>query len=131
MAAKKMAATGRFDSIICIGCVLRGETSHYDYVASETARGIQLAQLDTGVPMDFACSPATRSNKPSIAPGLKAETKATKRVSPQSRWRTSRAIFRLQFRARLQHPSRGAAGVDDASATNPASSPCRCFSSGT
>jgi 6,7-dimethyl-8-ribityllumazine synthase len=53
IAAKKLAATGRFDSIICIGCVLRGETSHYDYVASETARGIQLAQLDSGVPMAF------------------------------------------------------------------------------
>jgi 6,7-dimethyl-8-ribityllumazine synthase len=53
IAAKKLAATGRFDSIVCIGCVLRGETSHNDYVASETARGIQLAQLDTGVPMGF------------------------------------------------------------------------------
>ena len=53
LAAKKLAATGRADSIICIGCILRGETSHYDYVASETARGIQLAQLDTGVPMAF------------------------------------------------------------------------------
>jgi 6,7-dimethyl-8-ribityllumazine synthase len=53
LASKKLAATGRFDSIICIGCVLRGETSHYDYVCSETARGIQLAQLDTGVPMGF------------------------------------------------------------------------------
>ena len=53
LAAKKLAASGRFDSIICIGCVLRGETSHYDYVCSETARGIQLAQLDTGVPMAF------------------------------------------------------------------------------
>jgi 6,7-dimethyl-8-ribityllumazine synthase len=53
IAAKKLAATGKFDSLICIGCVLRGETSHYDYVASETARGIQLAQLDTGVPMAF------------------------------------------------------------------------------
>ncbi|HEX4075054.1 MAG TPA: 6,7-dimethyl-8-ribityllumazine synthase [Candidatus Acidoferrales bacterium] len=53
IAAKKLAATARFDSLICIGCVLRGETSHYDYVASETARGIQLAQLDTGVPMIF------------------------------------------------------------------------------
>jgi 6,7-dimethyl-8-ribityllumazine synthase len=53
IAAKKLAATGRFDSLICIGCVLRGETSHYDYVASETARGIQLAQLDAGVPMIF------------------------------------------------------------------------------
>lgn len=53
LAAKKLAATGRVDSVICIGCVLRGETSHYDYVCSETARGIQLAQLDTGVPMAF------------------------------------------------------------------------------
>jgi 6,7-dimethyl-8-ribityllumazine synthase len=53
IAAKKLAATGRIDSIICIGCVLRGETSHYDYVCSETARGIQLAQLDTGVPIGF------------------------------------------------------------------------------
>jgi len=53
LAAKKLAASGRFDSIICIGCILRGETSHYDYVCSETARGIQLAQLDTGVPMAF------------------------------------------------------------------------------
>jgi 6,7-dimethyl-8-ribityllumazine synthase len=53
LAAKKMAKNGRFDAIVCIGCVLRGETSHYDYVASETARGIQLAQLDTGVPMGF------------------------------------------------------------------------------
>jgi 6,7-dimethyl-8-ribityllumazine synthase len=54
IAAKKLAAAGRVDSIICIGCVLRGETSHYDYVCSETARGIQIAQLDTGVPMAFS-----------------------------------------------------------------------------
>jgi 6,7-dimethyl-8-ribityllumazine synthase len=53
IAAKKMAAAGRFDALVCIGCVLRGETSHYDYVCSETARGIQLAQLDTGVPIGF------------------------------------------------------------------------------
>jgi 6,7-dimethyl-8-ribityllumazine synthase len=53
IAAKKIAQTGRYDSIICIGCVLRGETSHYDVVVSETARGVQLAQLDTGVPLIF------------------------------------------------------------------------------
>jgi len=53
IAAKKMAGTRRFDAIVCIGCVLRGETSHYDYVCSETARGIQLVQLDTGVPVGF------------------------------------------------------------------------------
>jgi 6,7-dimethyl-8-ribityllumazine synthase len=53
IAAKQMATTRRFDAVICIGCVIRGETSHYDYVCSETARGIQLAQLDTGVPVGF------------------------------------------------------------------------------
>ena len=53
LAAKKLATSGRFHSIVCIGCVLRGETSHYDYVCSETARGIQLAQIDSGIPMAF------------------------------------------------------------------------------
>ncbi len=53
LAAKKLASTGRCDAIVCIGCILRGETAHFDYVASEAARGIQLAQLDTGVPMSF------------------------------------------------------------------------------
>ena len=53
LAAKKMALTGRYDAIIAIGCVLRGETAHFDYVAAEVARGVQLAQMDTGVPMIF------------------------------------------------------------------------------
>lgn len=53
IAAKKLAETRRFDAVICIGCVLRGETSHHDYVCSEAARGIQIAQMDTGVPMIF------------------------------------------------------------------------------
>lgn len=53
LAAKRLAETGRVQAIICIGCVLRGETTHYDYVCSESARGIMLAQMDTGVPMIF------------------------------------------------------------------------------
>jgi 6,7-dimethyl-8-ribityllumazine synthase len=53
LAAKKMAATGKYDALIAIGCVLRGETTHYDYVCSETARGLQLAQMDTGLPIIF------------------------------------------------------------------------------
>jgi 6,7-dimethyl-8-ribityllumazine synthase len=51
--AKKLAASGRYDALIAIGCVIRGETTHYDYVCSETARGLQLAQMDTGVPILF------------------------------------------------------------------------------
>ena len=53
LTAKKLAETGRTNAIIAIGCILRGETAHFDYVASEVARGIQLAQLDTGVPIIF------------------------------------------------------------------------------
>lgn len=51
LAAKKIA--GECDAVIAIGCILRGETPHFDYIAAEVARGIQLAQLDTGVPIIF------------------------------------------------------------------------------
>jgi len=53
LAAKKLAASGRHHALIAIGCILRGETAHYDYVCSETARGLQLAQMDSGVPIMF------------------------------------------------------------------------------
>ena len=53
LAAKKLALTGRYDALIAVGCVLRGATAHYDYVCSETSRGLQLAQMDTGVPVIF------------------------------------------------------------------------------
>jgi 6,7-dimethyl-8-ribityllumazine synthase len=53
LTSKKLALTGRYDALIAIGCVIRGETSHYDYVCSETARGLQLAQMDSGVPIMF------------------------------------------------------------------------------
>lgn len=53
LTAKKLAAGGRIDAVIAIGCILRGETAHFDYVASEVARGVQLAQLDTGIPVIF------------------------------------------------------------------------------
>ena len=53
LTSKKLAEMGRYDAIIAIGCVLRGETAHYDYVCAETSRGLQLAQMDTGVPVMF------------------------------------------------------------------------------
>jgi 6,7-dimethyl-8-ribityllumazine synthase len=53
LTAKKLAATGKYDALVAIGCVIRGETSHYDYVCSETSRGLQLAQMDTGIPIMF------------------------------------------------------------------------------
>lgn len=53
LTAKKLAMTGKYDALIAIGCIIRGETAHYDYVCSETARGLQLAQMDTGIPIMF------------------------------------------------------------------------------
>ena len=53
LTAKKLADGGRVDAVIAIGCILRGETAHFDYIASEVARGVQLAQLDTGIPVIF------------------------------------------------------------------------------
>jgi 6,7-dimethyl-8-ribityllumazine synthase len=53
LTAKRLAATGKYDALIAIGCVLRGETAHYDYVCSETARGLQLAQMESGLPIIF------------------------------------------------------------------------------
>lgn len=53
LTAKKMAQTAKYDALIALGCVLRGETTHYDYVCAETSRGLQLAQMDTGVPVIF------------------------------------------------------------------------------
>jgi 6,7-dimethyl-8-ribityllumazine synthase len=75
IAAKKMAQTARYDSIICIGCVLRGETSHYDVVVSETARGVQLAQLDTGVPLIFCVLTCDTLEQAINRAGLKAGNK--------------------------------------------------------
>lgn len=53
LAAKKLASTRKYDALIAIGCILRGETTHYDYVCSETARGLQLAQMESGLPIIF------------------------------------------------------------------------------
>ena len=52
-AARAMATSGRVDAVICLGAVIRGETSHYDFVAGECARGIQDVQLELGVPVVF------------------------------------------------------------------------------
>ena len=51
--ARKLAASGRYDAIVALGCVIRGDTPHFEYVAGECARGLQQASLETGVPVAF------------------------------------------------------------------------------
>src|SRR5207244_9781470 len=52
-AAAHLAATGRYAAIICVGCVIRGETPHFDFVAGEAATGIRQVAMTTGVPTTF------------------------------------------------------------------------------
>jgi 6,7-dimethyl-8-ribityllumazine synthase len=51
--ALKLAQSGKFDAIICVGTIIRGQTPHFEYIASEVARGISQAGLQTGVPVVF------------------------------------------------------------------------------
>jgi 6,7-dimethyl-8-ribityllumazine synthase len=53
LAARRLAERGRYDAIVCLGAVIRGETPHFDYVASQAAAGISRVALDTGVPTIF------------------------------------------------------------------------------
>ncbi len=51
--AKKMAESGKYDAVICLGAVIRGSTSHYDYVCNEVSKGIAQVNMTTGVPTIF------------------------------------------------------------------------------
>lgn len=51
--AGKMAKSGKYDAVICLGAVIRGSTTHYDYVCNEVAKGIAHVSLETGVPVMF------------------------------------------------------------------------------
>ena len=53
LVAQKMAKSGKYDAIICLGCVIRGATSHYDYVCSEVSKGIAKVSLDSELPIIF------------------------------------------------------------------------------
>ncbi|MCR4704628.1 MAG: 6,7-dimethyl-8-ribityllumazine synthase [Lachnospiraceae bacterium] len=53
MIAKKMAESGKYDAVIALGCVIRGQTSHYDYVCNEVSKGIAQIGMQTGVPTMF------------------------------------------------------------------------------
>ena len=53
LAAKKLAESRKFDAIVCLGAVIRGETSHYDYVCANASNGIASVSLETGIPVSF------------------------------------------------------------------------------
>ncbi len=75
LTAQKVAATERFDAIICIGVVIRGETPHFDYVAGEAAKGVGQAAMQTGVPVLFGVVTADTLEQAINRAGVKAGNK--------------------------------------------------------
>jgi 6,7-dimethyl-8-ribityllumazine synthase len=71
LAAKRMADSKRYDGLICLGAVIRGETSHFDYVASQTASGILQASLATYVPIIFSVITAETKEQAEVRAGTK------------------------------------------------------------
>ncbi len=53
LAAKKAASSGKYDAVVCLGALIRGQTPHFDYIAAEVTKGVAQVSLDTGVPVTF------------------------------------------------------------------------------
>lgn len=73
--AKKMAESGRYDAVICLGTVIRGSTSHYDLVCSEVAKGIAQVSLQTGIPVIFGINTTETIEQAIERAGTKAGNK--------------------------------------------------------
>ena len=75
--ASKMAKSGKYDAVICLGAVIRGSTSHYDYVCNEVSKGIAAVSLETGIPVMFG-APTTENIEQAIErAGSKAGNKGS------------------------------------------------------
>lgn len=75
LAAKRLAASGRYDAVICVGAVIRGETPHFDYIAAEVTKGITAAALATEVPVAYGIITADTVEQAINRAGVKAGNK--------------------------------------------------------
>jgi len=75
MAAKRLAQTGRYAAVICVGCIIQGDTPHFQYVASEVTKGIAQVALDTGVPVAYGVVTAETLDQAIERAGTKAGNK--------------------------------------------------------
>ena len=74
-AARAAAESGRFDAVVCLGCIIRGETPHFDYIASAVAHGITDAAAETGVPMAFGVLTTDTAEQAAARSGPGADNK--------------------------------------------------------
>ena len=75
LVARRMAVSGKYDSIICLGAVIRGSTPHFDYVAAEVSKGIARVSFETGVPVAFGIITADNLEQAVDRAGAKAGNK--------------------------------------------------------
>ncbi len=75
LTAQKIAESGKFDSVICLGVVIRGQTPHFDYVAGEAAKGIGQVSMKTGIPVMFGVVTADTLEQAIDRAGVKAGNK--------------------------------------------------------
>ncbi len=81
LAAKKLAASGKYDGIICLGAVIRGATPHFDFVASECAKGLAHVMLDANVPVGFGVLTVDNLEQAIERAGSKAGNKGVEAAS--------------------------------------------------
>jgi 6,7-dimethyl-8-ribityllumazine synthase len=93
-AARAAAELGRFDAVICLGCVIRGETAHFEFISGAAAHGIQQASADTGVPMSFGVLTTDTWEQAEERAGPDRTNKDLRLLRPRSRWRSWSAGFR-------------------------------------
>ena len=84
--ASKMARCGRYDAVIALGAVIRGATSHYDYVCSEVAKGVASAALNSDVPVMFGVLTTDTLEQAIERAGTKAATRALSAPRALSKW---------------------------------------------
>jgi 6,7-dimethyl-8-ribityllumazine synthase len=75
LAAKRLAASGRYDAIICVGAVIRGETPHFDHIAAGVTSGLATVSLDTGLPIAYGIITADTVEQAINRAGVKAGNK--------------------------------------------------------
>ena len=75
LVASKMAKSGKYDAVICLGAVIRGDTTHYDYVCNEVSKGIATVSLESGIPVMFGVLTTENIEQASARAGSKGGNK--------------------------------------------------------